>query len=557
MLKRFLVVFALVLFAGCIALLPRLVYGAGSNTSPSLSISVAYPPDPNPVAVGNATGPFVTVSFQVDASAGNNQGESPSQNLSINGERYTITSASGGIITSAGTEGFTTSGTGTSTVTISGGGGTSFEISATLYYPQSAAGTDTITCSGTLYMSDGSQVGSSPNGSAQVTAVAVDSITLNPDPSTQNVATAAGTDNETFNYQIGQTITRSDFTIATTPSGYGSNTKLVSFSPSSFALAVGDNNITATCGVSTASLDVIGVQCSGSWTSAKLDPSTGDITAGFNAGIDGNSGTYSTSGPDVIQPASGNLQDGVGATDQTIMYPASQSNTQDNLTVEASQSGGGGSSASPMGTEAPSAGATQLAAGAGTPETAGLIKDVIKFDWETANPTTTPAQPPTLLAIGTAVPQNYIGLNGAAQVRASASWSEGGYAKYGWIPPQYYFTSAPSFQISVGNTSAGNATVTNTVNGNHFQFYTNCQMAQPSIDISQFPLGEAAQFLGGKNVLNDSFCGPSQVSGQLGGITGITDCDGSAWLSTVNADAGWPASNTSSVAIQANWDPLG
>ncbi len=300
MFRKLLGTFALVLFAGCIALLPRLVYG-NTGTPPSLSISEAAPASPDPVAVGDKTGPFVTVSFAVNVITGNEQNESGPVN--VKNQQYTI-SGGGGMIVSAGAAGLTTSTIptgGTGSVIITGGQTpTSFTISATLFFPQTAAGTDTVSCSGFLTLSDGTQVDSSPNGSAPVTAVAVDSITLKDDPTA---------------VQIGQKMTESDFTITTTPTGYGNNS-IVQFSPSSFPVVVGDNWVYATCGVSQAQYDLTAAQLSGSWTGYSSAAPAPTDSAAYTVKSDGEAGSYSVTGQFVTggdtsgQLTSGNPHDG-------------------------------------------------------------------------------------------------------------------------------------------------------------------------------------------------------------------------------------------------------
>ena len=263
MVKQFAGVLAFVLFAASmVLLLPRLVY-ANTGTPPSLSITAGSPAaSTNPVAVGvSGSGPFTTVSFQVNVNDGNEQNEAGP--VSVTSQQYTINGGGGLIVSVGAPQGYTTNpatipSTGLGSVTVTGSSSNSFELSATLYFPQSAAGDDTVTCTGALNLSDGTQIGSSPSGSVQVAAVAVDSVTLNPDPINIEVQGTYGPINETYNYQIGQTLTRSDFTITTTPSGYGNyqyldsndgpGPYLVTLSPESFTLAVGDNVVTAYTG---------------------------------------------------------------------------------------------------------------------------------------------------------------------------------------------------------------------------------------------------------------------------------------------------------------------
>ncbi len=338
MLKRFLGILALILFAGSIALLPRVAYG-DTGTPPSLSITQAEISIPDPVAVGNSSGPFVEVYFAVNVNDGNEQNESGP--VSVKNQQYTI-SGGGGMITSvAAPEGYTVGSipsSGISTATVTGDSETSFTIEATLFFPQIAAGDDTVSCSGFLTLSDGTQVGSNPNGSAPVTAVAVDSVTLKPDSSTQTIQTSVGSDTETFNYQIGQKITQSDFTITTTPSGYGGNSSLVSFSPSSFPLVIGDNNVTATCGVSKKNLDVVGFQCTGAWGSVTGPADgTGNIMSGYTAEVQGGSGSYSISGPGLTSggTAGGSLADGIPVAYSVGVNPGSvDAGFTDTLTIQ-------------------------------------------------------------------------------------------------------------------------------------------------------------------------------------------------------------------------------
>ncbi len=149
-----------------------------------------------------------------------------------------------------------------------------------------------MSCSGTLTLSDGTTVGSSPSGSAQITAVAVDSVSLAGAPSS---------------YTIGEAMTRKDFTITTTPSGYGNYQAydgaqfLVGFSPATFNIAVGDNPATATRGVSEAGLTLVGVTASIEWggtVAAATAP--GEFNATYQAEVVGDAltqGKVSISGP--------------------------------------------------------------------------------------------------------------------------------------------------------------------------------------------------------------------------------------------------------------------
>ncbi len=479
MVKQFAGVLAILLFAASmVLLLPRLVY-ANTGTPPTLTITAPSPAaNPNPVPVGvSGTGPFTTVTFQVNVSNGNEQSESGP--VTPTSQQYTINGGGGLIVSVGAPQGYTTNPTtissaGLGSVTVTGSGSNSFELSATLFFPVSAAGNDTVTCTGALTLSDGTQVGSSPSGSVQVAAVAVDSIALIPNPSTQQEQGTYGPITDTFNYQIGEKITRSDFTITTTPTGYGdyqvpsSNDTpgpyLVTLSPESFQVAVGDNVVTATCGASSQSLDVVGANASGSWSA--IAPSDGTeaaiiglpFTAEVTSGNGGPGGTYevaavSGNGGIIGGDTGGSLTEGVPYSSTADLtdsggYGGDQESV--GLTVQASPPSGGGASAMAANVNYKSA-----AEGGAAPSSVltGLIKAFVSvgFSWEP--PQITPSNNVgnangILLTVSTQLP--YVPQN----VQATASCSAGGTAFYFLAGSTWEWTDDPSATVQVQNLSA-------------------------------------------------------------------------------------------------------
>lgn len=92
---------------------------------------------------------------------------------------------------------------------------------------------------------------------------------------------------------IGDTLTKSDFSITTNPSGY---VDLVTVNP--VTIQLGDNIVKATCGTSSARTDIIGCECSGSLSDLIIGPSGSDDSMNFTALVQGCAGTYTITGSD-------------------------------------------------------------------------------------------------------------------------------------------------------------------------------------------------------------------------------------------------------------------
>lgn len=168
--------------------------------------------------------------------------------------------------------------------------------SATVTANIGTAGTYSITATATATWSDSCGGFYSASGSVTfnpLTVVEVVSITpLDEVYSTKN---------------IGDTLTKADFSITTNPPGYDD---LVTVNP--VTVQVGDNIVMATCGISYATTDVIGCQRSGSLSDLIVGPSYSDDSVNFTALIQGCDGEYTVtaSGPDAVidgGDTSGNL----------------------------------------------------------------------------------------------------------------------------------------------------------------------------------------------------------------------------------------------------------
>ncbi len=234
--------------------------------------------------------------------------------------------------------------------------------------------TDTTT---NQYWSGSSSAG--PEDLQSVT-VTVDSISLIPDQTTQTT----GDNTATYNYKIGQTLTRNDFTITTTPAGYGdyiipgTSTYLVAFSMSpNSKLQLGDNVATASCGSSDTSQNLTGVQCSATWgaASAVNDGSygaSGNIDVGFSAEVQGAGGNYSVAGSGIVGTApSGSLAEGVPTAGSLEVNPGSvDAGFNDTLTV--SPSTGSSSASLPAAQDTAQLGAGHSFAGLAVPIILGV-----------------------------------------------------------------------------------------------------------------------------------------------------------------------------------------
>ncbi len=459
---------------------------------------------------------------------------------------------------------------GLGSVTVTGSGSNSFELSATLFFPASAAGNDTVTCTGALTLSDGTQVGSSPSGSVQVAAVAVDSVALADDPST---------------VQIGQTLTRSDFTITTTPTGYGdyqvpsSNDTpgpyLVTLSPESFTVAVGDNVVTATCGASSASVDVIGAEEASSWISSSFDDATGLVTNKFTAEINGINGTYSVTGPNVVGgDISGQLAEDVPFTGTVTMDPSSDGTDYATVSTPSSESGTSGSSAL-MASRAAVVGGPALttksagsvfwdavgvvtavatAAGKTTEAVSGAVVYAAHCEFLSDDVQIIPKSSMALLSLTTANPNNYT--PAVNQVTSTCTWSASGYSRWGVIGG-YYYTVNPKFQV---NCSPPTTLGIETYQGPPavpFVFDTTSFIDIPTVPLSQFPSGEGTAFCSGNpNGLTDTANNATQIKGSFSGNCGIVSDDGKGTLFTSPNAPGvvaGPAPLPSSQTINVNW----
>ncbi len=233
--------------------------------------------------------------------------------------------------------------------------------------------------------------GNAGPATVQSTPLVVDSIQLIPNPST----VTSGNETETYNYHIGDTLTRSDFTITTTPAGYG-NSNLVTFSISPSTLQIGDNTAVASCGNSSASQDLTGVQCSASWGAASTADdgsggASGNIDVGFSAKVQGASGNYSVAGGGIVGTApSGSLADGVATSGIAEVNPGSvDASFNDTLTVSPSTGSSSASLSAAPGTVQPNG----VGVG-GTLILVGLVLDVAKAAYHKfAGTITTPKIP--------------------------------------------------------------------------------------------------------------------------------------------------------------------
>ncbi len=387
----------------------------------------------------------------------------------ITNEVFTISAGSGTVVSAGGPQGYTTTGTGTSTATITGTGQTSFTIGASVEYTASQAGNNTVTCNGTIYFSDGTQA--PDTATVPVTAVAVDSIQLIPNPST----VTNGNETDTYNYHIGDTLTRGDFTVTTTPTGFGSyqfpgtSNYLVAFSMSPSSIQVGDNIATATCGTSYATDDVIGIVASGVWGEQTAPSLYGANTAfDFSASVDGGAaGTYGVAGGGGLglgDDIDGTLVAGTpypGEVDLTDAgggaaagYPQ-----QITLTVQSSQSSGGGGTGQ-VGLLLPAGGhLTDLAGvepcrGPGAvnaDDWVGLLEDIAAVAVEWANPRITPNNNVgnvngILLTVATKL-NGYVPMS----VQATAKCGAGGTGFYVLAGSTWDWTDSPSAVVQTTN----------------------------------------------------------------------------------------------------------
>jgi hypothetical protein len=92
---------------------------------------------------------------------------------------------------------------------------------------------------------------------------------------------------------IGDTLTQDDFSITTNPAGYAN---LVTVNP--VTIQIGDNIVTATCGSSSATTDVIGCQFSGSLSGLIVGGTGNDDSVNFTAEVQGCDGSYTITGND-------------------------------------------------------------------------------------------------------------------------------------------------------------------------------------------------------------------------------------------------------------------
>lgn len=467
----------------------------------------------------------------------------------VTNQKYTNNGGGGMIVGVAVPEGYTVSSIPSgdaSTATVTGSGETSFTIVATLFFPQGAAGDDTVSCSGTLTLSDGTQVDSSPNGSAQVAAV--DSVICKDSPGSLS---------------LGQTLTQSDFTITTTPAGYGNNSELVNFTPSSFAIAVGDNWVNATCGVSSAKYDVIGVEEHSAWGSITYNDYTGQETGNFTVEINGIAGQYSMTGPDILggntsgsltddTPFSGMVQMNVqGDNDDYANVATPNGGTSGGAMVKANKLVAGkmkSNSAAGLFWEA-----TGVVLSATGYAVEGSVTLAAKAAFMRENPRIQPGSETQLLSLHTANPGNYRGIGGA-QVTSTATWTAGGFCRWG-VVDGYLYTYNPSFQINCGVPSALNAVViaTNTP----FNFDTTSFIDIPTIPLGQYDTSKGIAFCNGNpKGITDTANQATQASASYSGYCGIQSDDGEASLFTAPNDAGWvagPAPLPSSQSITVDW----
>ncbi len=277
---------------------------AADNTNAGLEITDGTPPvTQTPVAVGVDD----TVNFVASTTTGTDQHEGVPPGLK---SETLVINAPNGVISAMSAQGFGSAviTNGGATATITGyPSAASFPVGATLEYPDGNGGDQTVTCTGQLLFNDGTTTNSNPDGSVKITAVQVNSVALADDPT---------------QVKLGQTLTRKDFNMITQPTGYGNFTYpssdgsgpgayLVDFSPASFAVEIGDNPVLATCGKSSADLDVVGVDPTGDWGAISADASNGTAAASFTAEIQGDTGTFQASGSVVGGDTNGSLLEGV------------------------------------------------------------------------------------------------------------------------------------------------------------------------------------------------------------------------------------------------------
>ncbi len=499
-------------------------------------------------------------------------GDNPHENTitGIANEVYTFDAGSGGVISGVGAPtGFVTNiATGGQTATATGIGSGSFDLSATVSY--ATGGNETVTCKGVVTYNDGSSVDSSPSGADSLIAVQVDSVKLIPDQSTQTTSEPFGSETVVSNYDIGQTLTRADFTITTTPVGHGNDRLsgsakppyVVTLSPTSFALAVGDNKVTASTGpspapTSSAGVDVVGMDTTGQVGSIKV---TGPGTAiyNFTAEVQGAAGTCQASGPDVSGSASGQLTEGQPTPVPVQLSFSAQQDTTDQLQITATQPSGSssGSGGSPSSDAARPAGIIGEGGLSDLIDGAGEIQLVLFVEFHSSAVTLTPQNPQLNLELTTSAPQNY--KLPFTTNTALANWSASGWARVAFVPPTYLYTHSPVFDISVGAPNHPNDF--NLITKTNFDFVTSCDMSAPIVDIADGGnINDTKLFFQGPGdqQKDDNEAGHSHAGGSLSGdcmIMEDTDCTAS--LSTNPADAGWVAKGASEAVVSAKWDPF-
>lgn len=163
-------------------------------------------------------------------------------------------------------------------VTISGNGPT-----ATVSADICSAGAYNIWVTARATWTDACNVTYSTSGSAPINTlnvVAVTAITPLSEVSQKN---------------IGDTLTKADFTITTNPPGF-ENQEFVTVA--SVTIQIGDNVVTATCGCSTATTDVVGCVCSATLSDLIVGLSSSDDSMNFTALVQGCDGTYQLTGSD-------------------------------------------------------------------------------------------------------------------------------------------------------------------------------------------------------------------------------------------------------------------
>ncbi|MGC8553497.1 MAG: hypothetical protein ACP5O7_11615 [Phycisphaerae bacterium] len=527
---------------------------AADNTNAGLEITDGTPPvSQSPVAVGVDD----TVNFVASTTTGTDHHEGVPPGLK---SETLVMNAPNGVISAMSAQGFGSAviTNGGATATITGHpSAASFPVGATLEYPDGNGGDQTVTCTGQLLFNDGTTTNSNPDGSVNITAVQVSSVALADDPT---------------QVKLGQTLTRKDFNMITKPTGYGDFTYpsgdgsgpgafIVDFSPASFSVGVGDNPVQATCGTSSADLDLIGVEEKAGWTSASYNVQTGLVTANFFSEIEGLNGFYSVTGPNVTGAGvSGNLSDGQLLTG-TATFDPSLADT-DAINVSTQQGGTGGTVLQAgQSTDVSAWDLFGIWAGYQLGEGPGAVYTLAaEIEFLEENVKITPGSGTQLLSLATANLAGYqpFPANGppiAAQVTSMATWSASGESRWG-IVGGYYYTDDPKFQINCGApTYAGQ--VTDIATGANFSFETKSFIDVPTVPLGQWATNEGALFCGGNaNGVTQIAPGATQANGAFSGRCGIQDDDGSGTLLTSNNDPGWvagPAPLPASQTIEVEW----